>query len=239
MNLIKKIDLSQNNASKNLEEKKQKLNEQYFTPIDIAKYMASLFSFESEISILDAGAGVGNLGSVAAVNFFKKNNIKKVVLTLVEWDQYLESYLLDNMLEIKKKYQKFDYEIECLNFYNYAFNALKNKKTFNRIILNPPYSKISRVKADTEILEELNALTPNTYTSFIELSLKLLSDNGELVAIVPRSFCNGTYYTKFRKSLLQKSRIDFIHLFESRKKVFKEYGINQEVVIIKLRQFNP
>lgn len=55
-----------------------------------------------------------------------------------------------------------------------------------------------------------------------------------MVAIVPRSFCNGTRFTNFRLKLLENCNIEFIHSFVSRKEVFKEYGIFQEIVIIKL-----
>ena len=44
MELINIIEESRINASKEVEYHKQKLFEQYFTPIDIVNYMASLFT---------------------------------------------------------------------------------------------------------------------------------------------------------------------------------------------------
>jgi adenine-specific DNA-methyltransferase len=57
---------------------------------------------------------------------------------------------------------------------------------------------------------------------------------GELVVIIPRSFCNGPYYKPFRKALLKKTAIKTIHLFDSRKQAFKDDGVLQENVILHL-----
>ena len=63
-----------------------------------------------------------------------------------------------------------------------------------------------------------------------------METNGYLVAIIPRSFCNGPYYRPFREYILKYSAIRHIHLFASRNKAFKEDNVLQENVIIMLQK---
>jgi adenine-specific DNA-methyltransferase len=60
----------------------------------------------------------------------------------------------------------------------------------------------------------------------------LLKDQGELVAIIPRSFCNGNYYKSFRELIIRDAAIKRIHLFDSRNQAFKEDSVLQENIII-------
>jgi adenine-specific DNA-methyltransferase len=61
-----------------------------------------------------------------------------------------------------------------------------------------------------------------------------MADGGEIVAIIPRSFCNGLYYRPFREWILEKAAIDHIHLFHSRTSAFNDDEVLQENVIVKL-----
>ena len=234
MNIINNIEESRIIASKEVEYHKQKLFEQYFTPFDIVQYMSSLFSDIDDVKILDAGAGVGNLGAITAVDFLERGS-SSVILTAVEWDKNLLNFLKTNLQSVEDNYDNFKSKIENDNFYNFAVNEINSENTYNRIIINPPYSKTSNSSyEELQLLKSLGIKTPNSYTNFIEICANLLDEAGELVAIVPRSFCNGTRFTKFRNDLLNTVKIEFIHLFDSRKKVFKEYGVLQEIIIIKL-----
>ena len=55
-----------------------------------------------------------------------------------------------------------------------------------------------------------------------------------MVAIIPRSFCNGPYYKPFRDWLYRKTAIRHIHLFEARDRAFHEDEVLQENIIIYL-----
>jgi len=59
----------------------------------------------------------------------------------------------------------------------------------------------------------------------------MLESGGELVAITPRSFCNGPYFRRFRMALLDMMALRRIHVFESRKKAFGDDDVLQENVI--------
>ena len=52
-----------------------------------------------------------------------------------------------------------------------------------------------------------------------------------MVAITPRSFCNGPYFNKFRFALLRMMSLKHIHVFESRKKAFGDDNVLQENII--------
>jgi hypothetical protein len=68
------------------------------------------------------------------------------------------------------------------------------------------------------------------------MALAQLRDEGQLVAIIPRSFCNGPYYKPFRDFVLAKAAIRQIHLFDSRTKAFRDDEVLQENVILLLER---
>ena len=76
---------------------------------------------------------------------------------------------------------------------------------------------------------------PNIYALFMAVSAELLSPIGELVYIVPRSFASGPYFKRFRELFFQRVAPRSIHLFESRKDVFKNHTVLQESMIIAAR----
>jgi len=107
---------------------------------------------------------------------------------------------------------------------------------FSHCILNPPYKKIGSTSKHRQLLRQVGVEAVNLYSGFVALSLLMLDKGGELVAIIPRSFCNGLYYLPFRQLLLDHSAIRHIHLFSARNKAFKSDGVLQENVIIHLER---
>ena len=71
----------------------------------------------------------------------------------------------------------------------------------------------------------------NLYAVFVWLSMLLLDPGGQMVAITPRSFCNGPYFRKFRVAFLRAMSLKRIHIFESRKKAFGDDDVLQENII--------
>jgi adenine-specific DNA-methyltransferase len=107
-------------------------------------------------------------------------------------------------------------------------------RRFTHAILNPPYKKIGSLSKHRLVLRQVGIETVNLYSAFVALSLSLMKPGGQIVAIIPRSFCNGPYYRPFREYLLQRAAIRHLHLFASRTKAFKDDGVLQENVIIRL-----
>jgi adenine-specific DNA-methyltransferase len=83
-------------------------------------------------------------------------------------------------------------------------------------------------------LRNVGIETVNLYTAFLALAILQMEIDGEIVIIIPRSFCNGPYYRPFRELMLAKCSIDHIHIFESRSKAFKDDEVLQENIILKL-----
>jgi adenine-specific DNA-methyltransferase len=208
---------------------------QYMTPYPIAFFMASLFTYTKEIRLLDPGAGMGSLTSAFIESALEKGS--KINVEVWEIDPTLRKYL-ENSLELWKskskgrlvpKFHKNDFiEDACYLL------SMGGDKYFTHAILNPPYKKINSKSKHRHFLSEVGIETVNLYSAFIALSINLLAQGGQLVAIIPRSFCNGTYYKPFRQFLLNNCSIKRIHLFNSRTSAFKDDRILQENIIIYL-----
>ena len=63
-----------------------------------------------------------------------------------------------------------------------------------------------------------------------------LCENGEMVYIIPRSWTSGAYFKRFREYFLTVGKLEHIHLFVSRSKVFDKESVLQETIIIKVRK---
>lgn len=105
------------------------------------------------------------------------------------------------------------------------------QRSFNQIILNPPYRKINTDSKTRELLRTVGIETSNLYTAFISICVALLEQGGELVAITPRSYCNGPYFKAFRKAFLDVMSFRRVHLFESRDLAFQDNQVLQENII--------
>jgi len=103
---------------------------------------------------------------------------------------------------------------------------------YTHIIMNPPYKKIAANSLHRQALSTTGIETVNLYAGFVAFAIKLLNPGGELVTIVPRSFCNGPYYEAFRKFLIGNTRFHHIHIFDSRNKAFGADNVLQENIIL-------
>jgi predicted RNA methylase len=216
---------------------------QVMTPMGIAKFMASLFTFEpnSVVRVLDAGAGKGRL-SAAFIEEWEKQTGRQAPLHVAAYEVdplMTEQFrpFLDGLVQtVQRLGGQIDVDIVPHDFIQAVANPFEfgNPGTFSHAILNPPYKKITSDSAHRKWLRDLGIETVNLYSGFVAVALQLLKPGGQLVAIIPRSFCNGPYYRPFRELISRNSAIAQIHLFESRSEAFKDDGVLQENVIVKL-----
>ena len=200
---------------------------QFMTPSIISDYMASLFTQKkSEGTLLDCGAGIGSL-SISVIN--QLSNITSVDLWEID-------PLMSKQLQINMEKLDVNYSIYMKDFIPDAVDNILSKEgnRYTHAIINPPYKKISSNSLHRKLLRKIRVETVNLYSAFLALTITLMKDYGEIVAIIPRSFCNGLYYKEFRRFLLENCSIEHIHIFESRSSAFKDYGVLQENIIIKL-----
>lgn len=211
---------------------------QFLTPEATAWFMAGLFNTTSydECRLLDAGAGIGSLSSAFLEQCISRRvAFKNISLTAYEIDSLLHPELEETLKPYTEKLGLL-YEISGDEFIEAAVNRIQLgvEEGFTHAILNPPYKKISSTSRYRLILKKIGIETVNLYSAFIALSIMLMARGGQIVAIIPRSFCNGPYYKPFRKLLLSRCAIRRIHLFESRGSAFKDDGVLQENVILHL-----
>jgi len=213
---------------------------QFMTPSSIADFMASLF-IQKDLHIwrlLDPGAGVGSLSTAFLEQSIKKGHFTdQLQITAYEIDDFLRERL-EEIFSCYKTLHGVGFEIKNEDFIVEAVNLIhsKHKNLYTHAILNPPYKKISSTSNHRVLLRQVGIETVNLYTAFVALALELLEKGGQLVAIIPRSFCNGPYYEPFRNLILQRAAIHHIHLFHSRDKAFKEDSVLQENIIILLER---
>ena len=218
---------------------------QFFTPQKIAGFMASLYrSHSGTLSILDAGAGIGSL-SLALVSQILEWDDKPTTINLTAYE--VDCYLIPRLTEtleccrmicmrhhISLVYQVFneDFLLAATDILGNSFFLSDRIKSFDLVILNPPYKKINSASSIKTLLSKFDIDTTNLYTAFMWLSIALLKPNGQIVAITPRSYCNGPYYLPFRRYLLQHMSLDRVHVFNERSVVFGDDEILQENVVL-------
>lgn len=237
MNLIQQL-LDQNAAeisTQGLDQESKRDFGQFFTPLEIAIYMSSLFNQpkKKSISLLDPGAGAGNLTLAFIQHMVTLEKIpKKIHVDVYEIDSNLLPHLENTLNECQGMCmdKKIDFSFNIIN-QDFIFN-FPNQQQYDYVILNPPYKKLDKKGEHNEKLMQLNINVPNYYAAFVALSSQLLSKNGELIAIIPRSFCNGLYFKEFRKYLYHTLTLEKIHMFEDRDGLFYD-DVLQETLIIK------
>ncbi len=214
---------------------------QFMTPASVAKFMAEMFppSNVKTCRLLDAGAGLGALTS-AFLDRWKSGGFEfsRVESTAHEVDDSLRAHLKD-VLSRYTEPSKFDPHVCSGDFIIETVLALlegRAQRNFTHAILNPPYKKINSGTQHRRALSQVGIETVNLYSAFVALALELMTQGGIIVAIIPRSFCNGTYYRPFREFLLSKAALRAIHLFDSRSKAFGDDDVLQENIIIMLER---
>src|SRR5271157_5241880 len=185
---------------------------QFMTPPPIAQFMASMLETDSDdVTILDAGAGSGMLFASAVLELAgREKRPKRIDVNAFEIDSTLLPYLIqtkDICADICARVGiHFAASISSENFIEHCEEVLflrNPDRLFDCAILNPPYKKIQSASATRSILSRLGVETTNYYAAFVALVIRLLKPGGELVAITPRSFCNGPYFSAFRKFFLR------------------------------------
>jgi len=242
--LIQSIEHTRQQLSHATKAEEKLLFGQFLTPATTARFMASLFARGSGICrLLDAGAGIGSLSAAFIERWTNGDfDFSRVELDAFELDERLIPYLKETIggangiAGIIGRVHEGDFiEIAVRSLTSDMF-ADTTIDPYTHAILNPPYKKIRSDSQHRRWLRDVGIETVNLYSAFVSLALALVSQGGQVVAIIPRSFCNGPYYRPFREFILQHATIHHIHLFDSRTKAFKDDAVLQENVIIRLER---
>lgn len=247
--MLEKIIELTNLYIENMPKKERKKYGQFFTSMETARFMASLYEYptgKSCIKVLDAGAGSGIL-SCAFIEWIEQfDYISEIDLVCYENDENVLGILKENLEYCKENSTKrIKYDIKTENYITSQyldFNSMIGGNTtppkFDYVIGNPPYMKIPKNAPEATAMTEVCYGAPNMYFIFAAMGLFNLKDNGEMVYIIPRSWTSGAYFKRFRQYFLTQGKLEHIHLFVSRSKVFDKEDVLQETIIIKVRKTN-
>ena len=223
---------------------------QVFTPPEVARFMAGLFgTIPREYVLLDPGAGIGTLTAAFCERVRKLSSPRTVTAHVFENDAQLAPLLRQNLDNCRRVLSEaghnFNYILHAEDFILASSHGLNGAQLFdetgfrvecNGVIMNPPYYKLRKDSTHAKLMERIVHGQPNIYAFFMALASRLLKQDGEIVAITPRSFCNGLYFRGFRHWYFDRVALDHIHIFESRTETFKHSNVLQESIISKVHR---
>jgi len=230
-------------AGTSSEERKER--GQFFTPPPVAAFMAGLFRAPSQRwRVLDAGAGTGVLSAAICERILNLQSSRRIEFVLFETDPVVLPMLNENMRRcrtlLRTAGHDMSYKIEEDDFVlgnrprfgqETLFGDGPLLDSFDAAIMNPPYFKLTKNSAHARAFGRVIHGQPNIYALFMATAATMLRPGGQLVAITPRSFCNGLYFREFRRWFFKRMALRHIHLFDSRTETFKDANVLQESVI--------
>jgi adenine-specific DNA-methyltransferase len=241
--LLSTLEQKRLQLSRSTEAKRKSNFGQFLTPERTAAFMAGLFpDGKGSCRLLDAGAGIGSLSAAFLDRWIDGGfNFQQVEVDAFEIDRTLISHLSATLDQYARR-GRFVGNIYDADFIHAAVQSLsgnlfeKPLGLYTHAILNPPYKKLNSDSEHRSALRRVGIETVNLYSAFVALAVAQSAPNGQIVAIIPRSFCNGPYYRQFRDFIFERAAIRHMHLFESRSKAFKDDAVLQENIIIRLER---
>jgi adenine-specific DNA-methyltransferase len=227
-------------------EQHRKATGQFFTPLRVAQFMASLVVLRAQsVRILDPGAGSGVLScsvceqlaslpdppTAIHIDAFEPDaNLADILEGVMD---ELSAWLRDRDIELSSCVRREDF----VRFNETAFNQngilwSEGIEPYDLVISNPPYFKVAKDSHYARIASSIVHGQPNMYSIFMAAGAALLREGGQLVFITPRSFASGAYFRRFRRVFFHTVRPLKVHLFDSRKKAFDRDEVLQEWVIL-------
>jgi tRNA1(Val) A37 N6-methylase TrmN6 len=239
LQLLDRVDTERRTVGQGIDTGRKSELGQFMTPATVARFMASLFTPTAFPSarLLDAGAGIGSL-SCAFLERVASGDLpfSRVQACAYEVDAKLRKRLAQN-LALYETALPLEISVSSEDFIEAAAVLIQTDAArFTHSILNPPYKKINSASRHRALLRQVGIETVNLYSAFVALALELMTPGGQLVAIIPRSFCNGPYYRPFRDLIFAKAAIKRLHLFDARNRAFKDDAVLQENIIIVLER---
>ncbi len=241
--LVERVDLNRVAAVRGLDPARRAEMGQFPTSPAVARFMASLFAeLPPDVALLDAGAGVGTLTAAFVEEMCGRDvHPRRITATAYEIDPLLGEYLRLSMggcqelchqhgIEFLGKVAHDDFVVAGVaQLRGDLFSPQVSRYT--AAIMNPPYRKIRSDSQYRVLFKEIGLEISNLYAGFLAIVIGLLEPGGQLVAITPRSFCNGPYFRPFRQLLLSDMALKHIHVFETRDEAFGADEVLQENII--------
>lgn len=169
-------------------EKRKKLG-QYMTPASVSHVARDFLKLKPGDKIIDPAVGTGELLlAVAETN----PDVK-----LYGWD------VDSNILKTAEKNLGNKAELTCVDGLTVEnFNGF-----FDAAIVNPPYFELKPTVEQKNKYGKVISGRANIYAFFIQKTLELVKEDGQVAFIIPPSMNNGTYFDALRKYVIQNSEI--------------------------------
>ncbi len=191
--------------------------------------------FPIAVRLLDAGAGIGSLAAAFCERVLTLPPPHRLEITLYESDPALLPLLEENMRHCRSALAAAGHDL-CFTIRNEDFILNSRGKReqrmlfddddagdeFDAVIMNPPYFKTGADSAHALAMGDAFQGQTNIYMMFMAKAVELLRPNGEMVAITPRSYCNGLYFKHFRRWFFSRMALRHVHLFECRRSTFED-----------------
>jgi adenine-specific DNA-methyltransferase len=244
--LLEAVEEMRRRVSKHLEPSRRALMGQFLTPVPVALFMARMCEAgQPVLRVLDPGAGLGSLSAAFVAEMCRRARRPQAIsLTAYEIDSKLIGHLhatldLCRAASVEAGIQ-FEARVIAEDFLEAGARSVGNDlftpridERFDCAILNPPYRKIRAESRERNLLREIGVETSNLYAGFLAVTAEILAPGGEMVAITPRSFCNGPYFEPFRRFFLRTMRFRHVHVFDARDRAFAEDEVLQENVVFR------
>jgi len=186
-------------------ETEQKLRGGYYTPLDLAIFLARWVKNIKPKNILEPSCGDGvffNAIAKAGIN-------KSCLITGVEFDKKeaaLSRTLADKILSKSK--------VETGDFLQWALNNLRKGSKFDAVLGNPPFIRYQYLPKEfqeksEEIFEQLNikfTKHTNAWVPFILASVALLRPGGRIAMVVPAEIIHVGHAQALRSYLGKECR---------------------------------
>lgn len=245
--LLEQVEFLRNDASRRIDDDQKSELGQFLTPAPVAQLMASMPSrLPEDVRLLEPGAGVGSLVAALIDDLPRRDVLpESVFVRAYEIDPLLREYLTETLRLCQHRCEElgveFSAEVRGGDFLSVTadefgqdlFAERSDGLLANLVLMNPPYGKINRDSEPRRQLSQLGVETSNLYTGFLAASAIRMAKGGQMIAITPRSFCNGPYFRAFRKFFLERMAFRRIHVFESRRDAFEDEEVLQENVIFR------
>ncbi len=241
--LLERTELRRVDTTRRLDQGRRGELGQFLTPPAVAQFMASMFEARGRsLRLFDPGAGVGSLTAAFVAEICgRERRPATLSVTAAEIDPLLAESLTGTLDHCASTCREagidFRAEIDHGDLIERAAAAAQGglfepaARRYDCAILNPPYHKIPGDSRHRKLLRGMGIETTNLYTAFLEIVIRRLEPGGELVAITPRSFCNGPYFRPFRESFLGQMSLRRLHVFETRDRAFGDDDVLQENLI--------
>lgn len=241
--LLTSVEVRRHAVTDTLDPERRVRLSQYFTPHQAARLIASMVALPDHgmLRVLDPGAGVGSLTAALVARIITERPNLKIAICAVEQDSSLLSQLSKTLGDCDAVARALGTTVttEVVPGDLVELATDWQRKFFNRfdtVIMNPPYRKLAATSVERRALAALGVSSPNLYSAFLALGSLALVPGGQLVAITPRSFANGSYFENFRRFFLGEMSLDRLHVFESRATVFADSNVLQENIILSAKQ---